>query len=91
MPLMKYLASEDRLVKVYKPEDEGDWSGLVWPGGIKEMPIDHPPCGWQNEFCEQNRLIPVFATICSFIFLASVLLGLAFYVRRKRFVGHIFS
>ena len=86
MPLMKYLASEDQLVKLYKPEEEEDWSGLVWPGGVKEMPKDHPPCGWQNEFCERNPLIPIIATICSFILLAFMLIGMAFYVRRTRYV-----
>ena len=82
--MMKYLAAEDRLVKVYKPEDEEDWSGLVWPGGVKQMPKDHPPCGWKNEFCKRNPMIPTIATISSFVLLVFGFIGLAFYVRRKR-------
>ena len=81
---MEFEAAENRLIKVYKPEDEDDWSGLVWPGGAKQMPKDHPPCGWNNEFCQRNPLIPIVATICAFLVTASGLFALAVYFKRKR-------
>ena len=84
VPLIKYFAAEDRIIKIYKPEIKEDWSEIVWPGGSRQMPKDHPPCGWKNELCKRNPLVPTVTSISTFILLLFGFICLAFYVRRKR-------
>ena len=81
---MTLIAAKERLVKIYKPEDGYDLSGLVWPGGVKEMPKDHPPCGWENEFCKTNPLVFIIGVACAFAVLTFGLVSLTLYIRKKR-------
>ena len=49
--LFKYFSTEERLLKLYKPQSPSDWSGLLWPGNRTSIPKDHPQCGWKGELC----------------------------------------
>ncbi len=39
------------MLKLYKPGDPNDWSGIVWIANKTDIPSDMPPCGWKNELC----------------------------------------
>lgn len=69
--LMEWIAVEERMKKVYKPDDPNDWSGLIWPGNGTRPPTDSPPCGWDNELCPAQSssiridiALAVIAVVC---------------------------
>ncbi len=39
------------MLKVYKPQDMTDWTGLTWYGNGNKVPSDTPICGWDNKLC----------------------------------------
>ena len=55
VPLLRYVAAISESVKLYKPRNEEDWSGIIWPGGHQEVPKDSPQCGWKGELCQDDE------------------------------------
>ncbi len=53
--LLQFIAADNSMKKIYKPDRQTDWSGLVWYGNKTQVPRDKPECGWNNELCEQNQ------------------------------------
>ena len=45
-----------RLIKEYRKEEEDNWSGIIWPGRSRVIPIDSPECGWQGELCIRSEI-----------------------------------
>ena len=31
--------------------NQSEWAALLWPGERQQLPVDTPPCGWDNERC----------------------------------------
>ena len=63
--ILEWKAEDGGMVKLYKPDKAGDWSGLLWSGNGTAPPSDTPPCGWDNEFCPEPETdnTPLFAGI----------------------------
>lgn len=74
IPILKWSASERQLYKVFKPEDQDDWSGLYWFSNATAIPADSPACGWSGELCSRrNRSYLVMVTIVTLTVLLAAL------------------
>ena len=85
VPLMEWIATEKRMQKLYKPDDPSDWSGLIWPGNSTTIPLDSPPCGWENERCEeetQNATVIIISVCC--VIVLFLLTGIFIGIRKIR-------
>ncbi len=76
------------MVKVYKPENTSDWSGLYWHGNSIMIPREAPLCGWQGELCEATTnnntlIIIVISLVC--IALVIILLIVAALFKTHRY------
>ncbi len=86
--LGEWTAAENKITKLYKPDDPLDWSGLRWPGNVSEIPIDTPSCDWKGELCELQKsggttiyiIISLVATI-GVLFALCVLCGIRKYLK----------
>ncbi len=53
--LVRFVAADHSVKKIYKADKRDDWSGLVWYGNMTGVPRDSPLCGWNNELCQQDE------------------------------------
>ncbi len=73
-----------QLIKVYKPENVSDWSGLRWHGNSTEVPVEAPTCGWQGKVCmthHKNNKIVIFSALVAgtVMMIIVIIVGLSIY------------
>jgi hypothetical protein len=85
VPLLKYDASFGDFVKMYKSDKPNDWDGILWPGNNSLMPVDKPPCGWNNELCQtdENSKTFIFTATGSCCLLLLICFFLAIFLYRR--------
>ena len=52
--LLDYIAFNNKVTKIYKPDQPGDWSGIYWANYGSTVPKGEPECGWDNEHCSSK-------------------------------------
>ncbi|XP_077977730.1 atrial natriuretic peptide receptor 2-like [Glandiceps talaboti] len=52
---------------------------VTWPKNVTSAPKDHPPCGWEGEFCPDNSKTIILA-VSGTLGIVAVIFGIAFYV-----------
>ena len=57
VPLACYIASTPEVIKVYKKDQSGDWSGLLWPGNSFDFPISKPGCEEDSNQCGPTNVM----------------------------------
>ncbi len=65
--LLEWLAADQVLEKIYKPEKANDWSGILWHSNATAIPVDSPPCAWFDEQCDNdqnNQLLNIIIVSC---------------------------
>ncbi len=85
--MMDWSASQNKLIKLYKPHSPNDWSGIIWPGNGTSVPKDTPECGWNNELCESedenNQSVTITVVCLVFVTMVTIVI-IGLYVLRKR-------
>ncbi|XP_064638662.1 atrial natriuretic peptide receptor 1-like isoform X2 [Lineus longissimus] len=56
---------------------------VIYPGGKMKPPLDHPRCGWNNEYCPDNTMTAVIASVVSILVLMAAGFGVFTYFYRK--------
>ena len=66
IPLFDITSTQKHIVSRM---NNSEWAALLWPGDRQQMPVDSPPCGWDNELCRLRestwlRFIEELVNIC---------------------------
>ena len=92
MPIFLYKASEWRLVKAYRPHDPDDFGGIMWPGNNPNVPLSHPVCGWENEFCQdENKNPTIMATAAVVGIMFIIIVASAIWLKKYRYSLMVFA
>ncbi len=54
VPILDWFAADQVMVKLYKPDQPGDWTGIVWHGNGAQVPSCSSGCGLNNEYCDEK-------------------------------------
>ncbi len=88
LPLMDWVASEEKMRKLYKPEVVGDWSGLMWYSNGTTVPRDSPICGWNNELCQEddgNRKMTLIFMMVGVVVILVVIICVILAINKSRY------
>ncbi len=89
IPILDWIAADKRMIKLYKPSQSDDWTGILWHGN-PEVPRDSSHCGWPGELCEMDKNsdsfnILVIVEIVGGIILLFIVVSTVILVKRYRF------
>ena len=80
IPLFDITSTQKHIVSLL---NNSQWAALMWPGDRQQMPVDSPPCGWENELCRIrdgtllcliNELVNICATYTKYTIIVIIII-----------------